>query len=343
MNIGILGFAHGHVNTYCKAWLADEAHGIRVTVGWDRDAKRLARAVETHGLTPCDSAAAVLDADIDAVVIASETCFHAELVEAAAAAGKAIVLQKPMALTMAEGDRIVQAVARTGVPFTMAWQMRVDPQNLKMRELVQSGVLGRIFMVRRRHCLDFCLKPANAGSWNLNPTYNRDIWADDAAHPIDFMLWMFGKPVSVTAELATLFNPAIPNDNGIAIFRYADGLIAEVSCSFVALAGENTTEIVGERGVVIQNYGDAVSASAPRNEQAVGLKWKMADEPDWTVSELVSPRSQGVRIATLAGPLAEFMQGKRPPLATAEEGCTALSLVLATYDANAAGRRVQLG
>ncbi len=341
MNIGILGFAHGHVNSYGTVW-RDRAHGVHVTAGWDRDAGRLATAQARFGFKACASAADVLASDIEAVLIASETSFHAELVEAAAAAGKAIVLQKPLALTIEEGERIVRAVERAGVPFTLAWQMRVDPQNLKMRELVRDGTLGRIFMVRRRHCLGFCLDPANATSWHLDPRYNRDIWADDAAHAVDFLYWMFGKPVSVTAELGTLFNPAIANDNGIAVFRYADGLIAEVSCSFVCLAGENTTEIVGDKGVLIQNYGDAPSAAAPRAEHAVALKWMRAGETAWTASELAAPRGQGERIAALAGPLAEFLHGRRPPLASAEEGLTTLKLVLACYEANARGARVMV-
>ena len=71
------------------------------------------------------------DPGIEAVVVAAETSLHASLV-VAAAAGKKIVLQKPMALTLAEGERIVSAVERAGVPFTLAWQMRVDPQNVQM-------------------------------------------------------------------------------------------------------------------------------------------------------------------------------------------------------------------
>ena len=53
----------------------------------------------------------------------------------------------------AKADRIVAAVQRTGVPFTMAWQMRVDPHNLQVKALLEGGNFGRVFMARRRHCL----------------------------------------------------------------------------------------------------------------------------------------------------------------------------------------------
>ena len=82
------------------------------------------------------------NADIQAVVVSAETSLHADLVEKAAAAGKTIILQKPMALTMPEADRIVTAVEKSGVPFTMAWQMRVDPQNNEIKSLMESGYSG---------------------------------------------------------------------------------------------------------------------------------------------------------------------------------------------------------
>jgi predicted dehydrogenase len=80
IRVGILGFAHGHVNAYCERWRKDPELGIEVVSGWDRDAARLAEACTKHGLKPAASAEALLAGkDVDAVVIASETAFHAEL------------------------------------------------------------------------------------------------------------------------------------------------------------------------------------------------------------------------------------------------------------------------
>lgn len=339
LRIGILGLAHGHVGTYCTRWC--ERDDVQVVAACDRDPKRGEKLRREQGVRWVDDAADLCRrGDVDAVVIGSETAFHAEHVELAAAAGKVIVLQKPMALTMAEADRIVAAVERSGVPFTMAWQMRVDPQNLQMRELVRSGVLGRVFMVRRRHGLATHTWPDFERSWHADARLNRGMWADDAAHAIDFLLWAFGPPESVTAEIATLHNPRVPDDNGVAVFRYADGMIAEVAGSFTCLAGENTTEVIGERGVIIQNFGDGPSANAPRPPGAIGLKWLLAGDQSWRISEHESPANHGDRIAALADPLADFMAGRRPPLATAHEGRIALAMTLACYESAEAGRRV---
>jgi len=342
MKVGILGFAHGHVGAYCGRWRVCPDMGIELVAGWDHDANRLRAAAAAHGLTPYATPAELLESGIEAVVIGAETSRHADLIEQAAAAGKTIVVQKPLCLTLAEADRIVAAVARSGVRFTVAWQMRADPDNLKIAELLRSGALGHIFMVRRRHGLATQNMTNFENSWHVDPACNRDIWADDAAHPVDFLYWLFGMPRSVTAEMASLLNPKVPNDNGIAVFRYDDGMIAEVVCSFVCLAHENTTEIVAEKGVVIQNYGDAVSVATPRPADGLGLKWYLAEGGQWHSGEPTGFTNQGQRIQNLAQPLADFMCGRRGSVATAEEGRAALRMILACYVSARDGRRVMM-
>ena len=343
IGVGILGFAHGHVNSYCQKWRERPELGVHVVAGWDHDPARIKTAADTHGLIPyADVSELIANKDVQAVVISSETSLHAELVEQAAEAGKTIILQKPMSLTLPEADRIVAAVHRYGVPFTLAWQMRVDPQNVKIKELLEEGSLGKVFMVRRRHTLNTHMWPNFAGLWHAKPELNRDIFADDAAHAIDFLHWLLGKPETVTAELATMHDSRVPNDNGIAIYRYANGLIAEVVGSFVSPAGENTVEVTAEKGNIVQNYGDATTCSVPRPADAPGLKWYSAETKAWTSSDIPSPNSQGVRIAGLAEPLADFLNGRRPPIATAEDGRTTLRMTLACYVSSREGRRVRI-
>jgi predicted dehydrogenase len=343
IGVGVLGFAHGHVNSYCTQWRQRPEQGIALVAGWDHNAARLQTAATTHALRACATADDLLATpDIQAVVIGAETVHHADLVERAAAAGKTIVLQKPIALTVAEADRIVEAVARRGVAFTMAWQMRVDPQNIKIKEIMASGALGKVFMVRRRHGLAVHTWPNYRDLWHIDPKLNRDIWADDAAHAIDFIFWLLGAPESVTAETDTLFDPHMAMDNGVAVFRYAGGPLAEVCCSFTCTAAENTTEVIAEKGSIVQNYGDVPSCNVPRPADAIGLKWFTAQTGQWTYSDIPSPSTHGARIAGLAAPLAEFMHGERPAIATAAEGRTVLRMTLACHVSTRAGRRVRL-
>ncbi len=344
LKIGILGFAHGHADRYLDVWRQMKRPGAQVVAGWDHDFRRIGEATERHELAMFDTPEDVLTAgEVDAVVIAAETSMHAELVEMAARAGKGIVLQTPLAPSMVEAERIVRAVKKAGVPFTLAWQMRVDPQNVQMRKLVQEGTMGRIFLMRRRHSPATHTWAGFDQSRQVRPELNLGLWADDAAHPIDWLWWMKGMPESVMAEIQTLVNPKVPEDNGVAIFKYPDGMLAEIVCSFTSIAGENTTEIVGEKGVIIQNFGDGPSCDAPRGDDAVGLKWITGRHRHWTISGIASPSHHSERIEHLATELLKFLHGKREAIGTAEEGKQSLAMTLACSRSSELGRRVNIG
>ena len=121
-----------------------------------------------------------------------------------------------------------------------------------------------------------------------------------------------------------------------------DGLMAEVVSSFTCVAGENTTEIIGETGVIIQNFGDGPSAGVPKPPGAIALKWFTEAEGRWQVAGFEPPESQGVRIVGLAEPLAAFAAGQREPIATVREGRDVLRMTLACHHSAETGRRVTI-
>lgn len=343
IKVGVLGFAHGHVHVYLDQWQQNPALGIVAVAGWDHDNVRAIKSCNRHNFICMPTVEALLEvSDIQAVVIAAETAYHADLVSAAAAAGKAIVLQKPLALTLEEADKVVAVIEKHRVPFTLAWQMRVDPHNLKIKELMENGRFGKVYMVRRRHCLPMQKWPDFEHSWHVDAKLNRDIFADDAAHAVDFLLWLIGMPQSVVAELGTLWKSEIVNDNAIAIFRYSNGAFGEISCTFAAVANENTCEVVCEHGTIVANYGDLVSCMNPWPNGAMQLKWFYKDDAEWTTATLPDVKSQNDRIAGLAKPLADFLHGLRPAIATAEEGRQVLQMIIACYEAYETGCRVNL-
>ena len=341
INVGILGFAHGHCAPIVKQWLAHPEYGVAPVGGWDHDLERAKKNCEAFGISCFDSAQALLASDISAVLITSETGLHADLAEKAAAAGKDILLYKPMALTMGEADRIVEAVEKHGVRLSMGWQMRTDPQNQKIREMIQEKTLGKTCLYRRRHCLSTHKWVGFENTWHVNPAMNRDIFADDSAHPINMMLWIFGMPETVSCEMSTMVNPKVPNDNAVALFKYADGLIAEISCSFTCCATEITTEVYCEDGAIQQYFGDAPATKLPRVPGMPGLKWYRDGDADWTDSGIPSPAAHGERLGWQAEPMARFLAGGEP-VCTAREGRDTLRLVLACYLSAREGKRVSV-
>ena len=125
IGIGVLSYAHGHMGTYSHELVKfDDADILRI---WDDTVERGQGAAESFGAEFTPHVEDVLgDPDIELVFIASETNKHADLAVAACDAGKNVILQKPMALSLADCDRIIEAVDRNGVFFSLAFQMRYD-------------------------------------------------------------------------------------------------------------------------------------------------------------------------------------------------------------------------
>lgn len=342
LGIGILSLAHGHVGMYCQQIAGfDDARLVAV---WDDNEERGRQGAERWGMEYTPHLEELLGrSDVDAVIVGSETNRHADLCVPAAEAGKAILLQKPMATTLADCDRILAAVERSGVHFQMAFQMRCDPVNQRMAEMVHTGALGKVGTVRRRHCINFLFNPPTGPTrWHIDPVANVGMFFDDAVHAADFLLWLLGPPVSVIAEIDNVLTDVAPDDTGAAVYRFADGAFAVLYNSSVTLAGENTTEIYGDQGVLIQNHGDGVSTAFASPGSAALRFYRRGDPPGWQDLQLPIPKSHGERIAAVPRPWIDTLKSGAPPTVTAQDGRISTAMCLAAYQSAKEGRRVQL-
>lgn len=339
--LGVLGFAHGHVHPYLEQirGFAD----AEAVAGWDDDRNRGRAACERHDIRFEPSPDRLLD-EVDAVIVGSPTNRHAEHVVAAAESGTDVLLQKPMALTVADCDQMIAAIERAGIRFSLCYQMRVDPVNLRMKELVDSGAVGNVAIVRRRHAIPALLDPgfAHPDNWHLDPMQNLGMFADDASHAADWLLWMLGPPVSVMAEIDNVVTDIAPDDNGVALYRFGRKEIGVLTNSSTMLAAEATTEIYGDAGVLLQNYGDAPASRLPRPAGATALRLYRAGADNWEDLGMDAHAPHSTRIATLARPMVDFLHGRRGPIATAAEGRSGLRMILAAYRSAAEGVRVRL-
>jgi predicted dehydrogenase len=340
IGIAVLGYAHGHVTAY-----TDRIKGFddaRIVACWDHDAARARSQAERFGLDWSTDMAAVLGRDdVQAVVIGAETNRHATCAIAAAEAGKDIVIQKPLAISLADCDAIIEAVDRAGVRAMVAYQMRCDPLNIKLRELVKEGAVGRVGYIRRRHCIPVLFDPNFAGTWHVSAEANRGMYADDACHAADFLNWILGTPVTVMAEIDNVLTNVAPDDTGVAVYRWADGCMGTLMSASVTLAGENTTEVYGDQGVLIQNHDDAVSTHN-RLPGAIGLKLYRRSTGVFEVIDVPLPASHGERISGVARPLVDWLHGRREAITPLREARQASAMILAAYDSAASGRRVSI-
>ncbi len=344
IGIGVLSFAHGHVNAYCaKIQTFPDAY---LVAAWDDNEERGREAASRYGMEfQPDVDALLARPDIDAVIITSETNRHADLAEAACAAGKHILCQKPLATTVEDCDRIIAAVERSGIHFQMAFQMRCDPLNQKIKEWLDAGVVGRVGSLRRRHCINFLFNPnlpTSPIAWHIDPVANVGMFFDDAVHAADFLYWLMGKPTTVMAEIDNILTTIAPDDTGIAIYRWQEGAMGALFNSSVTLAGENTCEIYGDEGVIIQNYDDGVSTPhAPPGISALKLYRKSTGT--WEEFNYAVPASHGERIAAVPRPFLDNLLKGLPPDVTAQDGKISVEMCLAAYQSAREGRRIVVG
>ena len=342
VRVGVLSHAHGHINTYCGQM--QHYRDVELIATWDDDKDRGRENAEKFGMEFRASADAVLgDPNIDTVMIGIETNRHAEYALMAAQAGKNILLQKPMATTLEDCDRIIEAVNKSGVKFSMAFQMRQDPVNRKIKELVDKGIVGNIAVVRRRHCIPVLLNPhfaTGASRWHVDPIANIGMYFDDATHAADWFYWVFGRPVSVMAEIDNIVTDTAPDDNGVSIFRFATGMMGILFNGSTTAAGVNTTEIYGDEGTIVQDYGDAPSTSAPRSEDAIPLKYIRRGDDRWTEYKMDIPKGQGERIAAIPRPFINYIRGLSDERVSPEEGRVSVEMILGAYQSAKEGIRV---
>ncbi|HPC18098.1 MAG TPA: Gfo/Idh/MocA family oxidoreductase [Candidatus Hydrogenedentes bacterium] len=341
VGIGVLSFAHGHVGAYVDVMknFAD----VRLVSAYDDNEQRGKGVCDNAGMRYTPHVEDVLDdPNVQAVMVGSETCRHAELCIAAARAGKHILCQKPMALSLEDCDRMIAAAEKAGVMLAVAFQMRHDPANIRMREIVQSGELGRIAVIRRRHCIGVLLMESFVNGpthWHIEADKNMGMFMDDATHPADWFHWMLGKPVSVIAEIDNVITHVAPDDNGVAVFRFAQGEMGIVFNSSTVMASENTTEIYGEKGCVIQNYGDAPSCDT-RLPGGIAVKMFKYGEGKWQDLGVPIPPGHGCRIQAVPRPWVDSLVNETPPAATGHDGRVAVEMILGAYKAAREGRRV---
>ena len=167
--------------------------------------------------------------DVDVVVICLPHWMHAESVIAAAEAGKHILVEKPLADTVEECDRIIEAAVRNNVTLMPAHTQRYYPVVKKTKEILDSGELGDPIMA-----VDMWYKPLNPDSrpkWMLDRQTGGGMALMDGVHMIDRMLWLFGPDVhSIKAMVGNPVYPEIPaDDTSMGLIRWSNGLTVTVS------------------------------------------------------------------------------------------------------------------
>ncbi len=209
------------------------------------------------------------DPNIDGVVIVTPDQFHPEMTNAFLRAGKAVLCEKPMALTADECIDMMKVEKEVGGKLTIGQICRMTPGFIKAKELIDAGRIGEITFIEGEYAHNYANTRGNR-DWRLHPL--RHIMLGGGCHSIDLLRWMAGDPIEVYGyhNHKNLLDWPTP-DTSVAIFKFPNNIIGKVfASSGVKRNYTMRTVIYGTKGTIIC---DNTSPTIQLFEDADGKEW----------------------------------------------------------------------
>jgi myo-inositol 2-dehydrogenase/D-chiro-inositol 1-dehydrogenase len=239
-------FGAGRIGAIHAANLAASGEAVlRYVV--DVNAEAAAALAARHGARVADTATALSDPEVGAVIIASSTDTHADLVTEAARAGKAIFCEKPIDLSLARVDACLAEVRKAGVPMLVGFNRRFDPSFFQLRRRIGEGAIGAVEQV--------IITSRDPG---LPPISYLKVsggqFRDMTIHDFDMARWLLGEePEWVFATGSCLVDPAVAEigdiDSAMVVMRTASGRLCHINNSRRASYGyDQRIEVHGSLG-----------------------------------------------------------------------------------------------
>jgi len=253
-------------------------------------------------------------------------------------------------------------VERAGVLYYQSHNLRFDPVHLEIKRLVEAGEIGKIATARRRHSHAYSLLDPKVLEWMSDPIKGGGgAFMDEGAHVALWYLWMFGAPQSVTGVVTASVSEQRPGveDNGVLLYRYADGMIGVHQSSWTELASSSTIELLGDKGSVVASGTDITTSRSWTDADAPLRVWRhnpagpAGGAPPGAPRRPTGAPSSGdwhmpdVKLAPnrLSGTVTAFVDllvNGGPSPADARTARTAVEMVLAGYQSSREGREITL-
>lgn len=280
------------------------------------------RADGTDAVLYTDYREMLRDADIDAVDICLPHHLHRDAIVAAAEAGKHVLCEKPLCLTVEEAADIRAAIDASGVTLMCAHNQLFLPPVAKARELIDAGVIGKVYEVRTTDSFYNDFNPENMGWRASAATSGGGELIDTGYHPTYLMLHLAGgAPAEVSAMLSRHRLAFMEGeDSAQVLVRFDNGVLGSLTTSwaFQPPAGTERFAVVGERGWI---WSDGTSLRyGVRGGETASLEFEPVHE-----------------FAAEIAHFADSIQGGTRPLHTEQEGIEVLGIILAAYESARTG------
>ena len=316
-----------------------KVEGLRLVAVADIDAARAQAVGAEQGVPAFGSLDEMLAAvPSDLVVICTPSGLHPQHGVAAAHAGRHVLTEKPMAISLAAADELVQACDAAAVHLFVVKQNRLNPPVQLLKRAVDKGRFGRLYMANVTVRWTRPQEYYDAEPWRGTWEFDGGAFMNQASHYVDLMQWLVGPAESVLAKTATQGRRIEAEDSGAAVIKFRSGALGVLEVSVLTWPRnlEGSITLLGERGSV-KIGGTAVN----RVEH-----WSFADyDDDDKLVESAStnpPTVYGFGHEGYYRNVLSVLRGEAKPDTDGRAGRKSLELILGIYESARTGREVPI-
>jgi UDP-N-acetyl-2-amino-2-deoxyglucuronate dehydrogenase len=331
--VGCGRISRNHVDAVSKI------DGLGIVAACDENEARARAVAEPLGIPWfTDYATMLREVECDVVAIATPSAFHPLQGVAAAQAGKHVVTEKPMAISLRGADDLVRACDTAKVHLFVVKQNRLNAPVQMLKRAVEKGRFGRLYLgnctVRWARPQEYYDQAPWRGTWE----FDGGAFMNQASHYVDLIQWVLGPVESVIAKTATLARRIETEDTGVAVLRFRSGALGVIEVTMLAYPRnmEGSITVLGERGSV-KIGGTAVN----RVEH-----WEFADsDPDDETARTLDsnpPNVYGYGHEGYYRNVLAVLRGEATPETDGRAGRKSLELILGIYESARTGCEVPL-
>jgi UDP-N-acetyl-2-amino-2-deoxyglucuronate dehydrogenase len=292
-----------------------------------------------------DLGALLARGDVEVVCVCVPSGLHAQVGVLAAKAGKHLVVEKPIDVSLEAADRLIEAAQAAGAALTVISQHRFDPGLVELTRLLGERALGRLLLAEASTKWYRSQAYYDSAAWRGTHAMDGGSLMNQGIHYVDLLRWCMGPATEVTAVCTTQAHRMEAEDTALAIVRFSSGAVGTIVSSTAASPGfPQRLEITGTKGTVTVEDGqivrrafgaDAEPATAAGSDAPGGPAGPAAAGSDPAALDVASHAAQ------IADLLAAADSGRQPAV-SGQSAREALEIVCAVYESSRTGRPVRL-
>jgi predicted dehydrogenase len=344
LGFGVVGC--GMIARFHAKAIAD-VRGAKLVACFDTFAAAAERLADEVGCQPYSDLKKMLaDPTVDVVTICTPSGAHLEPGLAAARAGKHVIVEKPLEITLRRCDRLIEACKKNKVVLSTIFPSRFHESSIEMRRAIDGKRFGRLTMgdayVKWFRSQAYYDSGAWRGTWELD---GGGALMNQAIHSVDLLTWLMGPVVEISAQTATLAHKRIKvEDTAVATLRFANGAMGVIEATTAAYPGYlKRIEIHGSEGTAVMEEEDLKTWDfAKKHSRDAAIRRRMAQSKS-SGGGASDPSAIGHHgHAKQFRDVVKAIKTGSTPAIDGQEGRRSVEIILGIYKAAETGRAVQL-